>query len=174
MRRHHSEHPALITTAPQNSDDEFDRRRKRYAVMMALRAVCVLAAALSYRVSIVAAVVFLVGGAVLPWCAVIIANDRPPKRRTERVGYGAGPAERALPAGDDGRTVNADAGDAGPENDPPGCPAPDGRTFNGPAPDGRTSDGCAQEGGTPEDRHRGAERPGRHLPPAVPGGTIDA
>jgi hypothetical protein len=128
MRRSRHDRPALITTAPENNDDEFDRRRKRYAIMMALRAVCVLAAALTYRVSIVLAVVFLLAGAVLPWCAVIIANDGPPKRRHDNLTHGAAPQERALPAGDGGRTV-------------------DGRTVEGSRPAGDRGGDAAPESG---------------------------
>ena len=81
MRRAQRDQPALITTAHESADEEYDRRRKRYAIMMGIRAVCVLAAALTYRVSIWLALAFLVGGAVLPWCAVLIANDGPPRKR---------------------------------------------------------------------------------------------
>src|SRR5262249_36898823 len=62
-------------------DDEFEHRRKRYAIMMAGRALCVIAAALTYRVSPWLAVAFVLGGAILPWSAVVLANDRPPKKR---------------------------------------------------------------------------------------------
>jgi Flp pilus assembly protein TadB len=107
MRRSHADEPQLITSAPESSDDEYDRRRKKYAIMMSLRAVCVIAAACTYRVSILLALAFVVGGMVLPWCAVIIANDRPARKRahkfTSRPGAGG---ERALTAGDDGRTVD--------------------------------------------------------------------
>lgn len=96
----------LITTAPENTDDEFDRRRTKYAIMMALRAVCVIAAATTYRVSIVLALAFVVAGMVLPWCAVIIANDRPAKRRQQLSYRSDLRSERALPAGEDGRTVD--------------------------------------------------------------------
>jgi Flp pilus assembly protein TadB len=106
MRRHHVDQPLVITTARESNDDEFDRRRRRYAVMMALRAVCVLAAALTYRLSLILALVFVVGGLVLPWCAVIIANDRPPRKRQHHDGYTQGSSERALPAGDEDRTVD--------------------------------------------------------------------
>lgn len=105
MRRSRTDAPVVITTAPENVDVEFEHRRRRYALMMALRAVCVIAAALTYRFSIILALVFLVGGAVLPWCAVILANDRPPRRRQAQNFRGT-PAERALPAGDDDRTVD--------------------------------------------------------------------
>jgi Flp pilus assembly protein TadB len=106
MRRSHTDHPALITSAPESSDAEFDRRRKRYALMMGLRVLCVIGAALSYHLSLVLALLFVVGGIVLPWCAVIIANDRPPKKRAQRMPHSGAPAERALPAGKDERTVD--------------------------------------------------------------------
>jgi Flp pilus assembly protein TadB len=106
MRRAHGEQPALITSAPESSDAEFDRRRKRYAVMMGLRALCVIGAAVSYSHSTVLALLFVVGGIVLPWCAVIIANDRPAKKRVQRPPHSPAPAERALPAGQDGRVVD--------------------------------------------------------------------
>lgn len=97
----------MITTAPRASEDEYDRRRKKYAIMMATRAVCIVVAACTYRVSIYLALAFVIAGAVLPWCAVLIANDRPPKRRQAHLGYLAVPTERALPPGsDDGRVVD--------------------------------------------------------------------
>jgi hypothetical protein len=51
---------------------------------------------------------FVVAGMVLPWCAVIIANDRPAKRRQGRLTHRHDlRSERALPPGDDdGRTVD--------------------------------------------------------------------
>jgi Flp pilus assembly protein TadB len=106
VRRFRSSDAVLITTAPESSDDGYDRRRKKYAIMMALRALCVLAAALTYRVSIYLALAFVVGGIVLPWCAVIIANDRPAKKRAQHPVLGYRGGERALPAGDDDRTVD--------------------------------------------------------------------
>jgi hypothetical protein len=108
MRRSSSaDEPVLITTAPESTEDEYDRRRKKYAIMMTLRAVCVIAAATTYRVSMWLALTFVVGGMVLPWCAVIIANDRPAKKRSERVGHRPDlRTERALPPGEDGRVVD--------------------------------------------------------------------
>ena len=102
-----SDDPVLITSAPKNRDDEYAWRRKKYAIMMTLRAVCVIAAAVTYRVSIWLALAFVVGGMVLPWCAVIIANDRPAKKRSERLGYRDDlRTERGLPSGPDERTVD--------------------------------------------------------------------
>ncbi|HEY2298611.1 MAG TPA: DUF3099 domain-containing protein [Jatrophihabitans sp.] len=106
MRRTHDDQPALITTAPRGSDDEYDKRRKKYAIMMATRAVCVLLAAIAYEISLYVALVFVIAGIVLPWCAVLIANDRPPKRRRAELGHIAVPTERALPSGTDDRVVD--------------------------------------------------------------------
>lgn len=113
MRHPRDDEPVLITDAPENLDDEFDHRRKRYAIMMATRAACVIAAALTYRVSWILALALVVGGAVLPWWAVILANDRPPKKASRWRRYHGRPSERqlaardkALPAGNEDRTID--------------------------------------------------------------------
>lgn len=96
----------MITSAPRSSGEEYDTRRKKYAIMMATRALCVLAAAVTYNISIALAIGFAIAGVILPWCAVLIANDRPPKRRAAGFGYVQVPAERALPAAKDDRVVD--------------------------------------------------------------------
>ena len=53
------------------------------------------------------ALAFAAAGVVLPWCAVIIANDGPVKKRVPVPGYGGDlRSERALPSGSDGRTID--------------------------------------------------------------------
>lgn len=100
MRRTRVDEPVLITTAHESAEHEYLRRRRRYAITMSVRTLCVLAAALTYQLSIFLSLAFIVGGVVLPWCAVIVANDRPPRKRvaapTYRPGMGT---ERALTAG---------------------------------------------------------------------------
>jgi Flp pilus assembly protein TadB len=71
----------LITSAPERPDADYRRRRKRYTVMMGLRIVCLLGAVLTYSISLWFALALIVGGAALPWCAVLIANDGPPRKR---------------------------------------------------------------------------------------------
>lgn len=93
-----AEQPAVITDVPLSQDEEFAKRRKRYTILMAVRALCVIAAALVYGQSVVLALAFIVGGAVLPWCAVLIANDRLPKKRRMRPGSLTLSGDRALPA----------------------------------------------------------------------------
>ena len=75
-----SDRPILITEAPVNADDEYDRRRKRYLIMMTIRALCIIGAACTFIISGWLAAGFVVAAAVLPWSAVLIANDRPPKQ----------------------------------------------------------------------------------------------
>ena len=113
MRHPREDDPVLITDAPQSLDDEYDRRRKRYAIMMSLRALCVIAAALTYHFSWILALVFIVGGAILPWSAVILANDRPPKKSGRWRRYHGRPDEKqleqrqkALPPSRDDRTID--------------------------------------------------------------------
>lgn len=106
MRRARADEPVLITTAAESGDDEYDRRRTKYAILMALRAIAVIAAASTYRVSIYLALGFVVAGMILPWCAVLIANDRPAKSRQRLTNRTDLRSERALPSGDDGRTVD--------------------------------------------------------------------
>jgi hypothetical protein len=106
VRRAHTDQPPLITSAPESSGDEYDQRRKKYAIMMATRALCVLLAASTYHLSFALAIGFAIAGVILPWCAVLIANDRPPKRRRAPLGYVAPPTDRALPRGSDDRVVD--------------------------------------------------------------------
>ena len=106
MRRTHVDEPVLITSAPESADDEYDRRRKRYAITMSIRAVCVVAAAVTSQVSLWRALAFVAGAVVLPWCAVIVANDGPAKKRPRHPEHTAPMrTERALTSGDD-RTIN--------------------------------------------------------------------
>lgn len=89
----------MITSAPMSPDEEFYRRRRRYAILMGTRAICIVAAVLTYRVSLVLALGLVAGGAILPWCAVIIANGRLlDRRRRPRSGVRRLLRSRALPA----------------------------------------------------------------------------
>jgi Flp pilus assembly protein TadB len=106
MRRSSADQPTVITTVPVNDSDGYDQRRKRYAIMMATRAVCVILAASLYHVSVAASIGLGVAGFVLPWCAVIIANDRPAKKKAVDLGAFARSQERGLPSGNDERVVD--------------------------------------------------------------------
>jgi uncharacterized membrane protein len=75
----------LITDARQSPRDELRYREIRYVLMMSIRAVCLVVAAV--LVSVRAPLLWLwlpmclFGMVVVPWLAVILANDRLPKDR---------------------------------------------------------------------------------------------
>lgn len=92
--------PVLITDAPEDPEKELRRREVRYVVMMMIRAACLLGAAV-----IVAqrpwlwqlwAPLCVAGAVLIPWLAVIIANDRPPKKRRPASPAPAVPVQPAL------------------------------------------------------------------------------
>ncbi|GLZ45264.1 hypothetical protein Acsp06_14490 [Actinomycetospora sp. NBRC 106375] len=74
--------PILITEAAVSYDEEFAARKKRYSIIMACRIPCLLLAGvfgIAFQLPWVA-VAFIVLSVPLPWVAVLIANDRPPKK----------------------------------------------------------------------------------------------
>jgi hypothetical protein len=68
-----------ITDAPESPRDQFRARRRRYSTLMALRIPCLLIGACCYSIPWLA-VTFIAISIPLPWMAVLIANDRPPRR----------------------------------------------------------------------------------------------
>lgn len=81
--------PVVITDAPENPEKELRRREIRYVLMMLTRAGCLVAGAIlvSLRPPLwpLWVVLCVVGMVLLPWLAVILANDRPPKTKAERL-----------------------------------------------------------------------------------------
>ena len=71
--------PVLITNAPMSPAEELAERRRRYSIIMAMRIPCLVLAAVFYQTPWLAALLVIVS-IPLPWCAVIIANDRLPRR----------------------------------------------------------------------------------------------
>jgi NADH:ubiquinone oxidoreductase subunit 6 (subunit J) len=73
----------LITDASQSPADELRRRQTRYIVMMLVRAGCLVLAAVLAMMQVpllgLWVLICLVGAVVLPWLAVVLANDRAPK-----------------------------------------------------------------------------------------------
>jgi hypothetical protein len=103
--------PVLITDAAEDPEREIRRREIRYVAMMLTRALCLIAGA--YFVVQkpplwgLWASLCVVGMVLLPWLAVILANDRPPKKRAP-VHHQTGPAQAALPAARDPRVIDQD------------------------------------------------------------------
>jgi hypothetical protein len=82
--------PVLITEAQPSQAEQHAARKKRYAITMGIRGICVVLAAVFYQV-VWLMLLFAVLGAVLPWIAVVMANDGPPKKRLHVNRYDARP-----------------------------------------------------------------------------------
>ncbi len=103
----------VITNARPSPGAERRSREIRYVLMMGVRALCLVAAAV--LVSVHAPLLWLwvpvclVGMVVVPWLAVILANDGPPKARYRLAGklhHSEPPAPPpALPPADPPRVI---------------------------------------------------------------------
>jgi hypothetical protein len=72
-----------ITDARPSRADELRYRERRYILMMSLRVVCIVGATILVREHVPLAwlwgSILVIGSLVLPWTAVILANDRAPR-----------------------------------------------------------------------------------------------
>lgn len=75
--------PILITAAEQSYDEEHAARKRKYLIMMGMRLPFMFAALIFINTWWLALGLILVS-IPLPWIAVLIANDRPP-RKPEKV-----------------------------------------------------------------------------------------
>lgn len=75
--------PVLITEAEPSYEEQFAARKRKYMVMMSLRLPCLLLAGLFHETWWLA-LGFVALSVPLPWVAVLVANDRPP-RKAEKV-----------------------------------------------------------------------------------------
>jgi len=105
--------PVLITDAKISQEEELRRRERRYILMMGLRALCLILGAVLVMLKVPLLVVWLplcgLGMVLLPWLAVILANDRPPKdqHRLKRYRSNTAPAN-ALPSQPHGKVIDSD------------------------------------------------------------------
>jgi uncharacterized membrane protein len=99
--------PVVITDARRSPGEELRYREIRYVLMMSIRAVCLVIAAV--LVSARAPLLWLwlpicgFGMVVVPWLAVILANDRLPKDRYRLVNR----LRRRAPADDPNRALSS-------------------------------------------------------------------
>lgn len=102
MAKQPANRPILITDAARSQRDQLRSREVRYVVMMAIRAACLIVGAV--LISAKAPLLWLwlplclVGMVLIPWLAVLLANDGPPR---EEHRFGARlrrPTERSEPA----------------------------------------------------------------------------
>jgi hypothetical protein len=83
VRSEQDDTPVLITEAAPSYDEEYAARKRKYLTMMSLRLPCLVLAGIFHHTWWLA-LAFVALSIPLPWVAVLIANDRPP-RRTETV-----------------------------------------------------------------------------------------
>ena len=91
--------PALITEAAPSQADQHAARKRRYSITMAIRCGSLIVAALTAQYSLWLMAVFAVLGTVLPWIAVVMANDRPPKKQLDMNRYRPPAPDRILESG---------------------------------------------------------------------------
>jgi hypothetical protein len=87
---------AVITQAEPSYDEQVRSRRKRYMLTMSMRIPLLIAATVFYH-HLWLSIPLLLISIPLPWMAVLIANDRPPRNRARKVVPGVINYERALP-----------------------------------------------------------------------------
>ena len=107
----------LITDAAPSQGDQLRSREIRYVTMMGLRAVCLIVGAILISIQPPLLAVWLVlcaaGMVLLPWMAVIIANDRPARSKAERAASrrdrpGPAPLERQSAEERERRTIDGE------------------------------------------------------------------
>lgn len=74
--------PVLITEAAPSYDDEYAARKRKYLTMMLLRLPCLVLAGIFHETWWLALGIVLLS-IPLPWIAVLIANDRPPRKKED-------------------------------------------------------------------------------------------
>ncbi len=125
--RNRNSRPVSITNAQPSRAEELRRREVRYVLMMSFRAVClVVATVLVYSHAPLLYIwlpILLLGMVLVPWLAVILANDRPPKAQY-RLGhkYRAAsevPDPRAISQSERPKTIDADPDEQDPGERPP-------------------------------------------------------
>jgi hypothetical protein len=77
--------PVLITRAAAPYEEQHRERVRKYLTIMSFRVPALLFAAAAYGIwhNGLISLAILVASIPLPWIAVLIANDRPPRRREE-------------------------------------------------------------------------------------------
>ena len=84
-----SRHPVVITEAARSVEAQHRARVRRYLFIMSFRIPALIIAAIAYSAfgSALAAILIIAVSVPLPWIAVLIANDRPPRSKDEASFY---------------------------------------------------------------------------------------
>ncbi|MDQ2789757.1 MAG: DUF3099 domain-containing protein [Actinomycetota bacterium] len=78
-----------MTAAEPSYAEQFAARRRKYAILMGARIPCLILAGVFYQIWWLA-LAFVVLSVPLPWMAVLVANDRAPRKaeQVNRLGQG--------------------------------------------------------------------------------------
>jgi len=78
--------PVLITAAEPSYEEQRRARVRKYVTLMAFRVPALIGAAVAYGAwhNGLISLLIVAASVPLPWMAVLIANDRPPRRANER------------------------------------------------------------------------------------------
>lgn len=112
--------PILITTAVPSFEQQHRERVRKYLTLMAFRIPALILAAVAYGAwhNGLISLLILAASLPLPWMAVLIANDRPPRRADEPRRYDA-PSASLSPI-----PVRPELGRQGPVIDAGNAPEP--------------------------------------------------
>lgn len=90
--------PVLITAAAPSYEQQHRERVRKYLTLMAFRVPALILAAIAYGLwhNGLISLLILVASIPLPWMAVLIANDRPPRSAEEPRRYEAAPTHTPL------------------------------------------------------------------------------
>ncbi|MEY8040616.1 DUF3099 domain-containing protein [Saccharopolyspora cebuensis] len=82
---HRDDSPVLITEARPSYDDEQAARRRKYLIMMSSRIPCLVGGVLVYQFWQLwwLALLIIAISVPLPWMAVLVANDRPARKKED-------------------------------------------------------------------------------------------
>lgn len=90
--------PVLITAAAPSYEQQHRDRVRKYLTLMAFRVPALILASVAYGIwhNGLISLLILVASIPLPWMAVLIANDRPPRSADEPRRYEAAPLRTPL------------------------------------------------------------------------------
>lgn len=108
--------PVLITRAAYSYEEQHRARVRKYLKIMFWRIPAFLAAAIAYGIwhNGLVSLAILAASIPLPWMAVLIANDRPPRRAEEPRRYPDAPTRTALFPHAEHRALEAGVSNTGP------------------------------------------------------------
>lgn len=91
-------HPPVITEAQESFEHQQRARIRKYSILMGFRIPCLVVAVIVYSEwnSVWAALAIVLVSIPLPWIAVLIANDGPPKRKDRLRRYQRGRYDRQI------------------------------------------------------------------------------